>query len=1188
MAATDIIVRVIDETRAGLSSIKSGLDGLKNSADGFNNNLRTIIASYATIETGKAFLSQIIQVQEFEAKLKLVSKSQNEFNANYQKVFDIAQRNRVPLSESVDLFSKLTRVQDRLGLSAKDVTDVVENFSIILARSGVKGNEAAAVILQFGQALNEGRLNGNEFSRINESIPELLDLIARKSGLAREDLKKLGSEGFISAKILAIALKEGLGELELGQKTLAQSFVQLQNKIQDSVKSFLDSSGAGETLINVVDRLTANFDNLIPILKIAGIALGALAIYVAPVAAAFVAAGAAVVYFANYLGPFAQGVLDVFGFAIQKVSAALAGLGAGLYAIVQGDFSNMFSRMATAMNEYGKSSDNSSTATKGLTTATSGFKKEGQQSTVVSEEMAAALKTQNDKILATKTSYGNLVTALKYNTEASEEDAAVKKYQTELYKFFEAKSKDLQVAVGDLRVEQQKAIEAEVGGLIKSKLANEEALKAREKLYNDSVSFLKKYGEDYDKFANENVTATETFENQKAKLNEQYNIANEYASKNNKTALTQIDEDFRKAMLFLQLKGITDLAKDYKKYSDDAKTDSQKLADDLTKIDEARRIAGVDGESKYQEALQGLRDKFAAKYKTLVENSAQFGLTREQQLQEALTKLDAEAKAVGYTRQTDYETQRQAVIFKSYEDIYKRGQKFTEDNLSNEALYNKNLADLELARAASSQENQKYVNAALLALNKDYIDKTVASFPLLYKAYSDNLMKMLGVSNENVGKMKEVFKLFGYDVDAILKDLFVQGIRYLLGFTNSANQNINSVQGVMNQIFGSQGSASKSILDFSTSGTSTFGSFINGATNLFKSFGSTISSLFSGIGSFISNLFSGSSSILNTALSAITSFAGSATSAVSSVISTVSSAIGLTSAASAATGASAVAAGGAAATAGGSAVAAGSAAQPAIAAGGSAAAAGGSTLTGALTSAFPAFLLALSIKSILDEKDAEKKKKQGLSNALAIVEQSRQVTGAGFNALSVSTLGQALNTSMARPAFAHRSQYGGSVYELRKGGEAVEYRVIDYASVQKHYENLTNGQLFNLNKTYPGITSNIGFDMMNHYVAYGERKYGRKGLANAGGLLTGPTAFNSRSGIAIGGEMGTEAIMPLERTSDGRLGVSAMGGGGVNVNITINAVDSRGIDQLLMERQTLLTNIVRKAVNSRSGSGVMI
>jgi choline dehydrogenase-like flavoprotein len=40
-----------------------------------------------------------------------------------------------------------------------------------------------------------------------------------------------------------------------------------------------------------------------------------------PVAAAFVAAGAAVVYFANYIGPFAQGVLDAFGFAIQKVVA---------------------------------------------------------------------------------------------------------------------------------------------------------------------------------------------------------------------------------------------------------------------------------------------------------------------------------------------------------------------------------------------------------------------------------------------------------------------------------------------------------------------------------------------------------------------------------------------------------------------------------------------------------------------------------------------------------------------------------------------------------------------------------------------------------------------------------------------------------------------------------------------------
>jgi phage-related minor tail protein len=53
-----------------------------------------------------------------------------------------------------------------------------------------------------------------------------------------------------------------------------------------------------------------------------------------------------------------------------------------------------------------------------------------------------------------------------------------------------------------------------------------------------------------------------------------------------------------------------------------------------------------------------------------------------------------------------------------------------------------------------------------------------------------------------------------------------------------------------------------------------------------------------------------------------------------------------------------------------------------------------------------------------------------------------------------------------------------------------------------------------------------------------------------GGVIASPVAFplsNGRTGLA--GERGPEAIMPLTRTSDGRLGVAAAGGG---PNITIN------------------------------------
>lgn len=60
----------------------------------------------------------------------------------------------------------------------------------------------------------------------------------------------------------------------------------------------------------------------------------------------------------------------------------------------------------------------------------------------------------------------------------------------------------------------------------------------------------------------------------------------------------------------------------------------------------------------------------------------------------------------------------------------------------------------------------------------------------------------------------------------------------------------------------------------------------------------------------------------------------------------------------------------------------------------------------------------------------------------------------------------------------------------------------------------------------------------------------------AGGVVAAPTYFPMASGTGLMGEAGPEAIMPLARGPDGRLGVAAGGGGTpISVNVTIATPD---------------------------------
>ena len=65
-----------------------------------------------------------------------------------------------------------------------------------------------------------------------------------------------------------------------------------------------------------------------------------------------------------------------------------------------------------------------------------------------------------------------------------------------------------------------------------------------------------------------------------------------------------------------------------------------------------------------------------------------------------------------------------------------------------------------------------------------------------------------------------------------------------------------------------------------------------------------------------------------------------------------------------------------------------------------------------------------------------------------------------------------------------------------------------------------------------------------------------------GGVVSGPTYFPMRGGTGLMGEAGAEAIMPLSRGADGKLGVQAQGGSrSVNITMNITTPDVQGFQR---------------------------
>jgi phage-related minor tail protein len=78
-----------------------------------------------------------------------------------------------------------------------------------------------------------------------------------------------------------------------------------------------------------------------------------------------------------------------------------------------------------------------------------------------------------------------------------------------------------------------------------------------------------------------------------------------------------------------------------------------------------------------------------------------------------------------------------------------------------------------------------------------------------------------------------------------------------------------------------------------------------------------------------------------------------------------------------------------------------------------------------------------------------------------------------------------------------------------------------------------------------------------------------------GGVIAAPTYFPLGAGMGVAGEAGPEAIMPLQRGPDGRLGIAGAGGA-VTVNFNVTSPDARSFSQSEAELSAMLLRAVRR------------
>ena len=266
--------------QAGIGRYRAAVQQVRKSAQSYgetiqkSNNTAVRGANQARAVLGGIGVSMLMGMADdwasVEGRVSLTTKSVEEQKYVMDELFKSAQRNRQEFTATADLFQKVARNKDDLGLSTDQtlqLTDVIGKSMVI---GGGDAGAQQAALLQLGQALSSGTLRGDELNSILEQSPRLAQAIADAFGVPVGKLREMGKEGKLTSKELAQGLLKQADKLneefERMPKTFSGSFTIIRNKIGQVVSGLNKSTRAAEAFYRVSNWIIDNFEMLVTLI----------------------------------------------------------------------------------------------------------------------------------------------------------------------------------------------------------------------------------------------------------------------------------------------------------------------------------------------------------------------------------------------------------------------------------------------------------------------------------------------------------------------------------------------------------------------------------------------------------------------------------------------------------------------------------------------------------------------------------------------------------------------------------------------------------------------------------------------------------------------------------------------------------------------------------------------------------
>nr|WP_313014704.1 tape measure protein [Brucella intermedia] len=263
--------KIADRANADMRRIEEGAIKLRRQLDAtfqqsFGSSLNKGLAAVGSVLGTNEVRKYADQWTTAENMLKAATAATGMQTRSLKELRSGADDARVSVEDYVDLYARMVRSASGVAKSENEIALATNLVSKAFKAGGASAQEQAAGILQLGQALGSGVLQGDELRSLRENAPIVAKAIADEFGVTVAKLKDLGAEGKLTSdrvfRAIINAQKTIEAQFAATNATIGDGMTAINNAMLQYIGTAGDMTGISATVSRALILISQNFDQV--------------------------------------------------------------------------------------------------------------------------------------------------------------------------------------------------------------------------------------------------------------------------------------------------------------------------------------------------------------------------------------------------------------------------------------------------------------------------------------------------------------------------------------------------------------------------------------------------------------------------------------------------------------------------------------------------------------------------------------------------------------------------------------------------------------------------------------------------------------------------------------------------------------------------------------------------------------